>query len=137
VEPPLLPLNGKAVAPASAISSDEVRKDVRGTGFWGRRQSAFLDIRVFHPNAPSYLSTQPASLFRRHELEKKREYGDRIRSVECGSFTSLVFFEALREAVVFYSRLADLLAKKLLPLILRFYFCCIVSSHFLYCILLS
>jgi len=70
---------------------------------------------VFHPNAPSYLRIQPASLFRRHELEKKREYGDIIRSVECGSFTPLVFstFGGLgREAIVFYSRLADLLAKK-------------------------
>jgi len=38
----------------------------------------FLNIRVFHPNAPSYLRTQPASLFRRHELKKKQEYDDRI-----------------------------------------------------------
>jgi len=70
---------------------------------------------VFHPNAPSYLKTQPALLFRRHELEKKWKYVDRIRSVECGSFTPLVFsiFGGLgREAVIFYSRLADLLAKK-------------------------
>jgi len=70
---------------------------------------------VFHPNAPNYLRTQPPSLFRRHELEKKREYGDRIRSVECGSFTPLLFstFGGLgREAVVFYSRLANLVAKK-------------------------
>jgi len=70
---------------------------------------------VFHPNAPSYLGTRPASLFRRHELEKKREYGDRVRSVDCGSFTPLVFstFGGLgREATVFYSRLADLLSKK-------------------------
>jgi len=57
VEPPLLPLNGEAIAPASAISSDEACADVRATGFWGRCQSVFLDIRVFHPNAPSYLRT--------------------------------------------------------------------------------
>ena len=44
-----------------------------------------VHLRVFHhPNVPSYLRTQPASLFRRHELEQKREYGDRIPcSVEC------------------------------------------------------
>ena len=72
-------------------------------------------IRVFHPNSPSYLKTQPASLFRRHELEKKREYGDRVRSVVCGSFTPLVFskFGGLgREATIFYTRLTDLLSKK-------------------------
>jgi len=92
VEPPLLPLSGETIAPASAIYSDGAHADVCVTGFWGRRQSSFLDIRVFHPNAPSYLRTRPASLFWRHELEKKREYGGRIRSVECGSFIPLVFF---------------------------------------------
>jgi len=48
-------------------------------------------------------------------MEKKREYGDRIRSVEHGSFTPLVFstFGGLgREATAFYSRLADLFSKK-------------------------
>ena len=81
-------------------------------GFGARCQDAFFDIRVFHPNAPSYLKTQPASLFRRHELEKKREYGDRVCSVECGSFIPLVFSTfvglAVREATIFHSRLATL-----------------------------
>jgi len=45
VEPPLLPLNEETIAPAPAISSDEARADVHATGFWSRRQSAFLDIR--------------------------------------------------------------------------------------------
>ena len=46
-------------------------------------------------------------------FEKKREYGDRVRSVESASFTPLVFstFGGLgREASIFYSHLADLLA---------------------------
>jgi len=51
---------------------------VLATGFWGGRQSAFFDTRVFHPNTPSYLRTQPASLFQRHGLEKKQKYGDRV-----------------------------------------------------------
>ena len=111
----MLSLDGEAIAPASANRSDDACADVHATGFWGRRQSAFFDIRVFHPNTPNYLRTQPALLFRRHEMEKKREYGDRVRSVEHGSFTPLVFstFSGLgREATVFYSRLADLLSKK-------------------------
>ena len=60
---------------------------------------------------------QVGSLFRRHELEKKREYGDRVRSVESASFTPLVFSRVFstfgglgREATIFYSRLANLLA---------------------------
>jgi len=69
------------------------------------------------PRKPSRATTKlkPALLFRKHEMEKKREYGDRVRSVEHGSFTPLVFstFGGLgREATVFYSRLADLLSKK-------------------------
>ena len=45
----------------------------------------------------------------RHELKKKREYGDRIRSVE---FVFSTFGGLGREATVFYSRLADLLSVK-------------------------
>ena len=72
-----------------------------------------FDIRVFHPNAPSYYQTQVGTLFHRHELEKKREYGDHVHSVESASFTPLVFstFGGLgREATISYSRLANLLA---------------------------
>ena len=91
VEPPLLPLNGELITPSSANCSNTARADIHARGFWGRQQGALFDIRVFHPNAPSYHQTRVASIFRRHELEKKREYGDRIRSVDCGSFTPLVF----------------------------------------------
>ena len=72
-----------------------------------------FDIRVFHPNVPSYCRTQVGSLFCRHELEKKWEYGDRVWSVESTSFTLLVFytFGGLgRETTIFYSHLANLLA---------------------------
>ena len=68
---------------------------------------------MFHPNTPSYRQTQVGSLFRMHELETKREYGDRVHNVESASFTPLVFstFGDLgREVSIFYSRLADLLA---------------------------
>ena len=115
IEPPLQPLTGESITPGSANCNDDARADIHARGFWGRRQGAFFDIRVFHPNAPSYRHTQIGSLFRRHELEKKREYGDRVRNVEFGSFTPLVFstFGSLgREATIFYSRLADLLAGK-------------------------
>ena len=106
----MLSLDEEAIA--SANRSDEARADVHATGFWSRRQGAFFEIRAFHPNAPSCLRTQPASLFRKHEMEKKREYRDRV---EHGSFTALVFstFSGLdREATVLYSRLADLPSKK-------------------------
>ena len=115
IESPLIPLTGESITPSSANFRDNPRAGMHARGYWGRRLSEFFDIRVFHPNATSYFQTQVASLFRRQELEKKREYGDRVRTVECGSFTPLVFslFGGLgKEATIFYDRLADLLAHK-------------------------
>ena len=85
----LQPLTGEAIVPASANLRDDAKADICARGFWGRRQGAFFDIRVFHPNAPSYRQTKVGSLFCRHELEKKHEYGDRVCSVESASFTPL------------------------------------------------
>ena len=85
-------------------------------GYWGRRQCAFFDIRVFHPNAQSYRNTSIPSVYRRHEQQKKREYGDRVREVELASFTPLVFSTTGgmgKEAVTFYRRLAELLSHDL------------------------
>jgi len=65
VEPPLLSLDGEAIAPTSANRSDEARADVHATGFWGRWQGAFFDIRFFHPNAHR---AQPALFFRRRKV---------------------------------------------------------------------
>ena len=47
------------------------------------------------------------SLYRRHEQEKKREYGDRVREIEQASFTPLVFATTGgmgREASIFLSQ---------------------------------
>ena len=55
VESPLQLLNGKALVPVSANCRDNARADICARGFWGRRQSAFFDIRVFHPNTPAKL----------------------------------------------------------------------------------
>ena len=114
-EPPLLPLTGENIVPLSANRHDDARADIRATGFWGRQQCAFFDVRVFHPNAQSYRHSSIPSLYRRHEQTKKREYGDRIREVENGSFTPLVFATTGgmgREATLFYKRLADQISKK-------------------------
>ena len=91
VEPPLQPLIGEALVPASANCRGVAGVDIHARGFWGRQQGAFFDIRVFHPNTPSYRWTQVGSLFCRHKLKKKREYGDHVRSVESAFCTPLVF----------------------------------------------
>ena len=58
----------------------------------GATPGCFFDVRVFHPNAPSY---RGQSLYRRHEREKKREYGDRVREIEHASFIPLIFSLAI------------------------------------------
>jgi len=63
-----------------------------------------LKISIFwfaHPN-------------RRHELQKKREYGDRSSEMESASFTPLVFSTTGgmgREGLTFYHRLVELLSR--------------------------
>ena len=115
IELPLQPLTGESIEPRSANRLDEDRADIHARGLWGQRQSAFFDVRVFHPDAWSYCQSCIPSLYRYHELQKKREYGDRIREVEQASFTPLVFTTTggmVKEAVVFYRRLADQLSHR-------------------------
>ncbi len=53
------------------------------------------------------------TLYRAHEAAKKREYGERVREVEKGVFTPLVFSSTggmARECTTFFKRLADLLS---------------------------
>jgi hypothetical protein len=90
-EPPFQPLPGVIILPRSANKQEDARVDIKTIGLWRRRQSAFFDVRVFHPNAPSYRDKSVAALFRKHELDKTRKYGDRMREVENSSFTPLVF----------------------------------------------
>ena len=91
IEPPLQHLSGETIVPMTANQQDEAHADIHAGGFWGRRQGTFFDVRVFHPNAPSFRSSSIQSLYRRHEQENKREYGDRVREIEQASFTPLVF----------------------------------------------
>ena len=44
IEPPLQPLNGETVVPASANCKDDVWADIHARSFWGRQQGAFYTI---------------------------------------------------------------------------------------------
>ena len=97
----------------TANRQDEARLD-SAQGFWGeRRQDAFFDIRVFNPHAPSNRHTSPTACYKEHEKEKRRAYNQRVREIEHGTFTPLVF--AVTEgmgpaAQVFYRTLATLIS---------------------------
>ncbi len=115
-EPALQPLSGETFSHRSARTGDCDRPDVRVRGFWDNRwQDCYLDVRIFHPDCPSYRSSSVKSLFRRFEKEKKRQYGQRTRQVELGSFTPIVlstYGGMGPEAAMFFRRLACLLAEK-------------------------
>ena len=74
-----------------------------------------LDVQVFNPFAPSNRQSSLAAAYKSHEKEKKRAYRERIREVEYGSFSPLIFsvFGGMaKEATIFYKRLAFLLSEK-------------------------
>ena len=91
VEPTLLPLSGEAFTGLSTNTSKNARADVQAAGFWTRGEDAYFDVKVFHPDAPSYKSKSPTSLFEVHEQRKRLEYEERIVNVDRGSFTHLEF----------------------------------------------
>ncbi len=117
MEPTLQPLTGETMTYSTTNSDDQARLDIKARRFWGAaQQSAFFDVRIFNPNAPSYRGTQMFACYRRHEREKRRAYEQRIIEVEHGSFTPLVFNSSGgmgRAATVTYKRLAYLISSKM------------------------
>ena len=115
-EPALQPVTNEHFFHCSANTESGARLDVRAQGFWGvHHQQAYFDVRVFNPLAMSNRQTTISTCFRPHDREKHRVYEQRVREVERGSFTPLVF-SALggvsRPTEITYKRLASLLATK-------------------------
>ena len=114
-EPLLRPFTNKLFDNRSANTEANARLDIRARNFWNKGQDTYFDVRVFHPNASSYRSTTIAAAYHKHELIKKREYGQRVREVEYGVFTPLVLSTTGgmgHEAATFYKRLVDGISKK-------------------------
>ena len=115
VEPQLTPLSGEKL-PSSANSDDGARSDIVAMGFWGdRKQKAFFDVKVFNPFAQSFRNLPLDRCYDRCERQKKRAYGERIREIEHGCFTPLIFSVQggmSQETSTMYKRLASLLATK-------------------------
>ena len=113
VEPPLIPLANENLVTGN--QAENARLDVSGIGIWGPMQKTFLDIRVMHPNSPTYVNKDIAQVFKAHEQEKKRTYNERIIQVEKGSFTPIVvstFGGMGPEAESYHKRLAQLISEK-------------------------
>ena len=74
-----------------------------------------MSARVFYPNASSYINRNLTSLYKHHETTKKREYGQRIREIEHGTFTPLIFSTTggmSPETTTFFKKLASDIAQK-------------------------
>ena len=94
IEPELQPLSGEVFQAASAVLSDGARLDIKASGFWASRHEVdFFDVRVFmiDPLAPSYQGQSVDQTYANHERQKKVAYGVRVRRVEHGTLTPLVF----------------------------------------------
>ena len=115
IEPPLQKLDGETFSGASVNRTDGARVDIAADNFWGDHKRVFLDVKVFNPHAPSYRKSTLPAVYTQQEKDKKRHYQDRIREVELGSFSPLVFAVTggmAKEATMFYKRMASYLADK-------------------------
>ena len=114
-EPHLQPLSGESFTLASTSRDDAAQLNIRADSFWSKEQQTFFNVRIFNPNAPSYISQPMDSLYHRHEQEKRRRYDERIREVEHTSFSPLVFSLSGgmgKATQIAYKRLANLLAER-------------------------
>ena len=114
IEPTLQPVTNERFFHRSANTESGARLDVRAQGFWGlHHQQAYFDVCVFNPPAASNRQSSISTCFKSHDREKCRTYEQRVREVERGSFTPLVF-SALggvsRATELTYKRLSSLLA---------------------------
>ena len=114
-EPTLQTLSGETFRYRTANTQDNARLDLMVRGFWTPGQCAFFDVRIFEPTAQCYKNKSLEQAHSTNEQEKKRIYSERIRNVEQGTFTPLVFTTSggmAKEAQYFYKRLAQLMADK-------------------------
>lgn len=94
---------------------ENARLDISARGVWSGLDRTFVDVRVFHPGADSYVNSTPESIYKRHENEKKTKYLRHVTEVEKATFTPLVFSTSGGqgpEATLFHKKLASLIAKK-------------------------
>ena len=113
IEPVLLPTHQSFHE--SSNSMENARLDVSAIGLWAPFEKSYVDIRIFHPNAPSYINKNLKQVYKEHESEKKRQYNDRVINVERGTFTPLIFstFGGMgKECDAFRKRIAQMAAIK-------------------------
>jgi hypothetical protein len=89
-EPNLLPVSGQHLSTGSVLG-DDAMLDVSARNLWTLLARAFLDIRVFHPQAQTNCVKSIPAMYSAYEQEKKRKYNSRVINVEKATFTPVVF----------------------------------------------
>ena len=116
IEPPLQHITSETMSYRTANVEEGARLDIKAQGFWGNdRQCALFDVRVFNPLAHTYHSLPMATCYRRNEQEKRRAYDQRVRELEHGCFSPLVFSVSGGmgpTAKVVYKKLAAMIVSK-------------------------
>ena len=94
-EPSLQPLSGESLSYKTACHQDGARLDVAADGFWGcPAQRVYFDVKVVNPLSQTYRGLSLQTCYKRAEDEKKRKYDQRVREVEFGCFSPLIFSTA-------------------------------------------
>ena len=115
IEPILAEMKGELISERTGNRSREARLDVSAVNFWVTGQRAFFDIRVFDLSAQRYRNLELTKCYERNEIEKKRQYNERVLEVEHGSFTPLVFSSnggMGRQCSTFFKRLSEMFTEK-------------------------
>jgi len=115
VEKQLQPVRGETFKSRSTITGDEARLDISARGFWTRGQEAFFDVRVFVPDASSYVARNLETVYKEQEDRKKGAYEERIRNIEKADFCPLVFSAnggTAPSCATFLKRLCSLIADR-------------------------
>ena len=114
-EPELIPISSDFKNQQEGNIKDKARSDISCVGLWSPMERTFIDVRVFHPGAPSYRTKSLKSLYTFHENAKKREYNSRIINVEKSTFSPLVLSThggMAPESRSLFQRAAKLIAEK-------------------------
>ena len=90
IEPVLQDISGEQLGRSSSRAT-EARLGIHVRRFWENQRFAFLDVRVFHPNADLYRDLELQQIYRNHENEKKWLYWRRVLDIAQGTFTPLIF----------------------------------------------
>jgi len=90
IEPGLLECEtDNSMSPRTNIQPN-ARLDISARGIFGTYERTFCDVRVTHPNCPSNVFKPIDDIYKEHEAAKRKEYEERVRQTEKGSFVPLI-----------------------------------------------